>query len=186
MSDLDDLQRQLKAVSDGLEEFAETYLRKASARIAARAISEYMRDTGGTEGRRRSDDSGPLRIVSGRLSRSLASRGRNVDTGGQPEGIMSIEVAAGVVTLIKGSKVPYAPPHEYGFRGTQWVPSHPRRITQAFGKPIEPREVTVRAHTRKMALAERAYLHPALQDRLPLLQEMASDDLFDFLLKHLN
>lgn len=186
MSDLDDLHRQLRAVAAGLEEFAETYLRKASAVVAGRAIGKYMRDTGGTEGPRRSDDNGPLRIVSGRLSRSLATRGRHRDTGGQPEGIMKIEIAGGIVKLIKGSEVPYARVHEHGFRGTQRVPSHTRRITQAFGQPIEPREVTVRAHTRNMALAKRAYLNPALQDRLPQLQKMATDDLMAFILKHLN
>lgn len=48
--------------------------------------------------------------------------------------------------------------HQFGARKGEFgtvqaqVRQHIRRITQAFGKPIEPTDVTVSAHTRKMAV----------------------------------
>jgi len=46
----------------------------------------------------------------------------------------------------------YATTHQFGhtFSGTVTVPAHERRIQQAFGRPIAPKTVTVRQHTRKM------------------------------------
>ena len=51
---------------------------------------------------------------------------------------------------------PYATTHQFGARKGQFgtvtaqIRQHLRRITQAFGRPIEPTVVTVRAHTRQM------------------------------------
>lgn len=53
---------------------------------------------------------------------------------------------------------PYATTQHFGAEKgefgtvTAQIPEHVRRITQAFGKAIEPRDVTVRAHTREMQI----------------------------------
>jgi phage gpG-like protein len=72
-----------------------------------------------------------------------------------------------------GVNTPYAAIHEYGFQGVVNVREHLRTITQAFGKPIAPREIAVRAHPMSMNLPERSYLRstlaanaPAIADRL--------------------
>lgn len=57
--------------------------------------------------------------------------------------------------------VPYASVHEFGFKGTQRVPSHSRNISKAYGRKIDPRQVTVRQHSRRMNIPARPYLRPA-------------------------
>lgn len=66
------------------------------------------------------------------------------------------------------SALPYAPVHEYGFSGTQNVRESLRMIRQAFGRPITPVEVTVRAHSRHVDLPERSFLRATLRE----LEEM--------------
>ena len=53
-----------------------------------------------------------------------------------------------------GTNVAYGPAHNFGVdeQITQQVRQHVRRISQAFGKDITPREVTVKAHSRSMHL----------------------------------
>lgn len=69
----------------------------------------------------------------------------------------------GMVTA-GGPTAKYARAHEYGFTGTVTVKEHLRNQTMAFGKPIAPRQVTVRAHSMKMNLPERSFLRSALRD----------------------
>ena len=57
-----------------------------------------------------------------------------------------------------GTNVEYAGIHEYGFSGSVQVKSFQREMTKAFGKPISPTQVTVRAHTRNINIAERSFL----------------------------
>jgi phage gpG-like protein len=59
--------------------------------------------------------------------------------------------------------VPYAAVHEFGFRGTVQVPAHSRRMTQAFGRPVDPRQVAVQAHSMRMNIRARPYLRPAIK-----------------------
>lgn len=141
----------LQAASGEIVEAAERVLRFASARIGGRAIGTYMKDAKG-HGRRSPMDAGPLRIVSGRLARSLATRGTTQDTGGQPEGIMEITVSGSTVTLTKGSKVPYAAIHEYG--GTA-------------------------GRLRRARIPARPYLRPALTDELPAITAKAKEELLE-------
>lgn len=75
--------------------------------------------------------------------------------------------ASGILAKV-GADVVYAAIHEYGFHGTENVREHLRRMSVAFGKPIEPIEVTVRAHARKVNLPERSFLRSTLA-------EMAAD-----------
>jgi phage gpG-like protein len=73
------------------------------------------------------------------------------------------DAAAGIVAKV-GTNVEYAAKHEYGFHGAEAVKAHLRTITQAFGRPISPREVLVRAHTRQVTYPERSFLRSALAD----------------------
>jgi phage gpG-like protein len=55
-----------------------------------------------------------------------------------------------------GTNKIYGAVHQFGAKKgdfgtvTAKVPAHKRRISQAFGKPIKPRTITVGAHTRRM------------------------------------
>ena len=75
-----------------------------------------------------------------------------------------LEVSGDRITGIVSTNVKYAKAHEYGFSGVVSVREHMRTVKQAFGRPIAPREVTVRAHTMKMNLPERSFLRSALAD----------------------
>ena len=59
--------------------------------------------------------------------------------------------------------VPYAAVHEFGFDGTVQVPTHQRRITKAFGRPIEPRSISIPAHSRRMKIRARPYMKPTIR-----------------------
>jgi phage gpG-like protein len=64
----------------------------------------------------------------------------------------------------------YAAAHEFGFDGTVGVRAHLRRITAAFGHPIRPTTVSVRAHSRHMHLPERSFLRSALAEMAPAIE----------------
>ena len=68
------------------------------------------------------------------------------------------------VSGIVSSNVKYARPHEYGFHGAVTVKESLRTIRQAFGRPIDPVQISVRSHTRKVDLPERSFLRSALAD----------------------
>lgn len=179
MSDLGDISEGMRQLTHVYATWAKELLQTASVRIGARATSTFMRNAGKGAGPRSPGDTGPLRIVTGRLARSLsgARTGRAA-----PESIASIEaISATAVRLIKGSAVPYAKAHEEGYRGPMRVPTHQRRISQAFGRPIAPVVVTVKAHTRQGTIPKRPYLAPALEKELPALQSLAADRLIELI-----
>lgn len=125
------------------------------ARLGAASTSRYMRNATG-EGARRRTDTGPLRIVTGRLSRSLIGAAGNQDSVRRIQPFVN-----GRSALIFGTEVPIYPEiHEKGWSGT--VRPHTRTITQAFGKAITPVTVSVGAHQRRVPA--RPYLSPALRD----------------------
>jgi phage gpG-like protein len=90
-----------------------------------------------------------LKVRTGRLRNSI---GRDVTSSGS------------TVTGIVSTPVVYAKPHEYGFHGTVSVREHMRTVKQAFGRPIEPVQATVRQHEMKMNLPERSFLRAELAD----------------------
>ena len=162
--------RGLRDFRRGLEPAGRKLLQSSQARIAARAGSTYMRDAGAGAGPRSPQDSGPLRIVTGRLERSL----RGARTGGVDESISEIETTPqGRLRLTLGSRVPYAAAHEEGFSGTVRVPSHTRTQTVAFGRPISPVRVNVRAHTKQLRIPKRSYLGPAAEQETPWVEREA-------------
>jgi phage gpG-like protein len=90
-----------------------------------------------------------LKVRTGRLRNSIA---RDVISEGP------------MVTGMVSTPVVYARPHEFGFSGTVAVREHMRTIKQAFGRPIDPVEATVRAHSMKMNLPERSFLRSSLDE----------------------
>lgn len=151
-----------------LQRWAERLMPQVSALIGGRAIGTYMRDAKG-EGRRDVADSGPLRIVTGRLARSMATSARD-------EAVNKLEVLSpGLIRFTKGSTVPYAAVHEYGFSGSVQVPSHSRERKGT--------TYTVRAHARKMEMPARPYLQPAIDDETDKIRERAVAELRKALLE---
>lgn len=165
--DLGDFTIRLQNVERGLNEFAKRFLVKADVRIGAAAVGRMAPGPSGPPKRDR------LTIRSGRLARSLTgNRGAQGQSG---EGYSRVEtVSSTLVKLIKGTKVPYAAVHEHGFYGSRLA--HTRRV--------RGRTVAVRSYT--LRIAQRAYLHPAVQQELPALQKMAEADLKTFLVNALS
>ena len=96
----------------------------------------------------------------------LNVRGQNlIDTGRLLNSVRYEFFKEGAIEGIRiGSfNVPYAAVHEFGYRGLATVPGHVRTITQAFGRPIEPRQVSIAAHRRQMNVRARPYLRPAVE-----------------------
>ncbi|AMW78647.1 hypothetical protein AMD27_06950 [Acinetobacter sp. TGL-Y2] len=93
-----------------------------------------------------------LKVQSGRLRGSLVSRVE--ETGGLIEGIVS----AG------GAHVKYAFIHEFGLSGSLGIKEHLRHIKQVFGKPITPRDVLVKAHSRTVKFKERRFMRDSLDE----------------------
>lgn len=93
-----------------------------------------------------------LNVQSGRLRGSLVSRVE--ESNGVIEGIVS----AG------GAHVKYAFIHEFGLMGAVNIKSHLRQIKQAFGKPITPREVLVKAHSRNVQFRELRFMRDSLDE----------------------
>ncbi len=91
-----------------------------------------------------------LKVRSGRLRRSINTRLEGVNTQ--------------MVTGYVGTNVSYARAHEYGFTGQVNVKQSLRMQTMAWGKAIEPQQVTVRAHSRNVVLPERSFLRSALSE----------------------
>ncbi|ENV98294.1 hypothetical protein P7L54_20800 [Acinetobacter bereziniae] len=93
-----------------------------------------------------------LNVQSGRLRGSLASKVE--ESGGVIEGIVS----AG------GAHVKYAFIHEFGLSGSIGIKEHMRHIKQAFGRPITPRDVLVKAHSRNVNVKEKRFMRDSLDE----------------------
>lgn len=94
-----------------------------------------------------------LHVRTGRLRRSITARFE--DNGAT--------YSKGII----GTNVSYARAHEEGVNKTVSVKAHTRVISQAFGKPISPREVNVRAHPMKMNLPARPFMRTSLEENKP-------------------
>lgn len=91
-----------------------------------------------------------LNVQSGRLRGSVSSK---VD-----EDKDSIEGTVGA----GGALVPYAPAHEFGLNGSLGVKAHLRTIKQAFGRPISPVQVNIKAHSRNVRFRELRFMRDSL------------------------
>ena len=93
-----------------------------------------------------------LNVQSGRLRSSLVSRISE-----------SAEMFEGIVSA-GGAHVKYAFIHEFGLAAAVNIKSHLRHIKQAFGKPITPKDVLVKAHSRTVNFKERRFMRDSLDE----------------------
>lgn len=102
-----------------------------------------------------------LRVRTGRLRRSITF----VVTG---KGTDKVE---GVV----GTNVEYARVYELGFNGAVNIKAHLRTIKQAWGKSIQPKQITVSSHSRQVNLPARSFLRSAMNDmRADIIEELTN------------
>ena len=106
-----DISPSLEAYTDKLVNKLVQAMGDSSRLVVATATGTYMRDAKGEPRRRRKDDSGPLRIVSGRLARSLTGARKG---GRNPESVYELSIGGGEIRLTFGSSVPYSRIHEFG------------------------------------------------------------------------
>ena len=92
---------------------------------------------------------------SGRLVDGLAV---NIDSG---RGEVAVHVS------VDATQIPYAAFQEFGFEGVETVRAHLRQITQAFGRPIEARQIDVRTHDRRVNYPPHSFLRTALEEMTP-------------------
>jgi len=162
------------------EAFNREVLQQGGRLIGERTVNRFMRDTGPVDGPNPLSGRGSLRVQTARLARSyLQTRGRIADTGGSGESIVDIQADELGGILRKGSRVPYAAVHEFGYQGVQQVSAHERRITEAFGEPIEPQTVQVSAHRRPMNIPARPALRPGLNAAAEDVVELSRQRLFE-------
>jgi phage gpG-like protein len=78
------------------------------------------------------------------------------------------------INAYTGTNKKYAAAHELGFDGTVSIPTHQRKIKEAFGKTLpKPIEITVSGYERKMKLPKRPFLQPARDDESqPILNKI--------------
>lgn len=63
-----------------------------------------------------------------------------------------------------GALVPYAFAHEFGLKGAMAIKAHLRMIKKVFGQPITPRQVMIKAHSRKVDMNERRFMRDSLDE----------------------
>lgn len=69
-------------------------------------------------------------------------------------------------SVVVGASAEYAPRLELGYSGVETVRSHTRTITQAWGRSIAPRQVSVRAFDRNANTPAYPFLRPAVDDAI--------------------
>lgn len=149
-----------------IEDLFKNFSRIAFNEIQGKAVSRYMVDAPGARGTPNPNRGpGTLRRIGGRdvsLQFSLVNPN-------DPDNLYAVSVSPDEVRVTLGSKKPYAGIHERGFEGTVNVPSHTRRITQAFGREIDPKEIQVQSYVRDATMPARPYMDPAVNDAIPKL-----------------
>ena len=63
-----------------------------------------------------------------------------------------------------GALVPYAFAHEFGLKGALAIKAHLRMIKKVFGQPITPRQIMIKAHSRKVDMKERRFMRDSLDE----------------------
>jgi len=81
----------------------------------------------------------------------------------------SLEARAGSLSISLGSALSYSAYQEYGFRGIESVRAQLRTIREAFGRPLRggPREIAVRAYSRRVDYPAHSFLRSALAELQP-------------------
>lgn len=93
-----------------------------------------------------------LNVQSGRLRGSVSSKVE------EDKDWIEGTVGAG------GALVPYAFAHEFGLKGTMAIKAHLRMIKRVFGQPIIPRQIMIKAHSRKVDMKERRFMRDSLDE----------------------
>jgi len=93
-----------------------------------------------------------LNVQSGRLRGSVSSKVE------EDEDWIEGTVGAG------GALVPYAFAHEFGLKGAMAIKAHLRMIKKVFGQPISPRQIMIKAHSRKVDMKERRFMRDSLDE----------------------
>lgn len=159
------------------ERYFEKFASVARTSIGSAAVRKFMVEGGKareqTYTRNPSTGVGTLRRMSGRLTSSLTG----TDFRGMRESIFNVKLNQSGVEVEIGSMTPYSSVHEQGYSGSYTVPGHTRRITQAFGRRIAPRDVEVRTHTRSANIPARPYLMPAVQNEHEYLKRWLADNI---------
>ncbi|KAK0352187.1 hypothetical protein LTR94_021909 [Friedmanniomyces endolithicus] len=93
-----------------------------------------------------------LNVQSGRLRGSVSSKVE------EDKDWIEGTVGAG------GALVPYAFAHEFGLKGAMAIKAHLRMIKKVFGQPITPRQVMIKAHSRKVDMKERRFMRDSLDE----------------------
>ena len=93
-----------------------------------------------------------LNVQSGRLRGSVSSKVE------EDKDWIEGTVGAG------GALVPYAFTHEFGLKGAMAIKAHLRMIKKVFGQPITPRQVMIKAHSRKVDMKERRFMRDSLDE----------------------
>lgn len=105
-----------------------------------------------------------------RIQRKLSGEVLNQRSGALVRSVrVEVEAAAEAVRLSATADTPYAAFHEYGFNGAESVRAHLRTAKQAFGRTLSngPRQMTVQAHSRRVAYPARSFLRTALAEMEP-------------------
>lgn len=93
-----------------------------------------------------------LNVQSGRLRGSVSSKVE------EDKDWIKGTVGAG------GALVPYAFAHEFGLKGAMAIKAHLRMIKKVFGQPITPRQIMIKAHSRKVDMKERRFMRDSLDE----------------------
>jgi hypothetical protein len=96
---------------------------------------------------------------------------------------LQIDQSVDAVTATVSSDSAYAHPNEYGFSGMVDVRATLRRITEAFGRPISEKTVSIRAYRRRMDLPERSFMRSALEDMDPAIRDEVEATLLEALMR---
>lgn len=93
-----------------------------------------------------------LNVQSGRLRGSISSK--------VEEGKDFIEGTVGA----GGALVEYAFVHEFGLEKSLTIKQHLRTIKKVFGKPITPKQITIKEHSRSAYFLERRFMRDSLDE----------------------
>jgi phage gpG-like protein len=87
----------------------------------------------------------------------------------------TVEPGADAARATVGSALPYAGVIDHGFAGVEQVRESLRLQSVAFGKPMMPRQVVVRAHARQVAIPAREFLEEPLDEMADEIAESYAD-----------
>lgn len=166
----DELTRKMRRFERALEDELARMAGPIFSRVAARSVGSYMRDAKGeSELRSRSDD-GPLRIVKGRLARSLTGAST---AGVGSEAVRRIELRGATLRLRQGSRTPYAAAQEFGAR-IRVTPAMRSYFWARFYETDDERYKAMALSPKSVFEIEpRPFLGPALDDERGWIQQYA-------------